>query len=57
MPKCKNLLSEWDSLTVSEKNSALRQLIDRIVLTKTKRNKKNQKNSEFTIDVYPKVPK
>lgn len=57
VPKCKNLLSEWDSLTVSEKNSALRQLIDRIVLTKTKRNKKNQKNSEFTIDVYPKVPK
>ena len=57
VPKCKNLLSEWGSLTVPEKNSALRQLIDRIVLTKTKRNKKNQKNSEFTIDVYPKVPK
>lgn len=57
VPKCKNLLSEWGSLTVPEKNSALRQLIDRIILTKTKRNKKNQKNSEFTIDVYPKVPK
>ena len=57
VPKCKNLLSEWGSLTVPEKNSALKQLIDRIDLTKTKRNKKNQKNSEFTIDVYPKVPK
>lgn len=57
VPRCKNLLSEWENLTVPEKNSALKSLIDKIILTKVKRNKKGQKNSEFSIDVYPKVPK
>lgn len=57
VPKCKNLLSEWETLTIPEKNSALKSLIEKIILSKTKRNKKGQKQSEFSIDIYPKVPK
>ena len=39
------------------KNSALKVLIEKIMFTKTKRNKKGQDRSDFEIDVFPKVPK
>ena len=43
VPRCKNLLGEWGRLTIPEKNSALKVLIEKIMFTKTKRNKKGQK--------------
>ena len=57
VPRCKNLLGEWGRLTIPEKNSALKVLIEKIMFTKTKRNKKGQDRSDFEIDVFPKVPK
>ena len=57
VPRCKNLLGEWGKLTIPEKNSALKVLIEKIMFTKTKRNKKGQDRSDFEIDVFPKVPK
>ena len=57
VPRCKNLLGEWGRLTIPEKNSALKVLIEKIMFTKTKRNKKRQDRSDFEIDVFPKVPK
>lgn len=57
VPQCNNLLDSWDKLDSAGKNSALKILIDKIVFTKSKKNSKKQNKSDFTIDVYPKVPK
>lgn len=57
VPECKHLLDSWDNLDSEGKNSALKSIIDKIIYTKSKKNTKKKKISEFTIDVYPKVPK
>lgn len=57
IPQFRNLLDAWQKLNIEGKNSLLKGLIDKIVFTKTKKNRKGQKNSDFTIDVYPKVPR
>lgn len=57
IPKCQNLLDAWPELDASGKNSALKALLDKIVLTKTKKNTRSHRDSEFKIDVYPKVPR
>lgn len=57
VPQCRNLLDAWEELDTEGKNTALKSLIDKIVLTKTKKNARGQKSSDFMIDVYPKVPR
>jgi len=57
IPKCQNLLNIWPQLDTVGKNESLKSLIDKIYLTKTKKNTKQHKDSEFYIDVYPKVPR
>ena len=57
VPECKHLLDSWDNLDSEGKNSALKSIIDKIIFTKSKKNTKKKNTSEFTIDVYPKVPK
>lgn len=57
IPHCNNILDSWDKLDAAGKNTALKSLIDKIVFTKTLKNTKSTKRSDFTIDVYPKVPK
>lgn len=57
IPKCKNILGIWENLDNEGKNAALKSLINKIILTKKKKNTKGQKSSYFTIDVYPKVPR
>lgn len=57
IPRCQNLLDSWDSLDTPGKNTALKSLVEKIVLTKTKKNTRSNRDSEFTIDVFPKVPR
>ena len=54
VPRCKNLLGEWGRLTIPEKNSALKVLIEKIMFTKTKRNKKGQDRSDFELMCFQK---
>ena len=57
IPKCEYLLAhywEWDAST---KNDVLKELIEKVVYTKTKKNsKKDGDLATFKLEVYPKVP-
>lgn len=55
-PQYRNLSDIWTKLGAEEKNTVLKCLIDKIVLTKKKKNVKGQSSSEFVIDIYPKIP-
>lgn len=57
IPKCKNLLDEWETLDAAGKNTLLKDLIDKVVFSKTTRNTKSKHNSDFSITVYPKLPR
>lgn len=52
-----NLSDTWDCLNTSDKNAALKELIDKIILTKNKKATRNHRESEFTLDIYPKIPR
>lgn len=56
IPKVNALLANYDSLTPVEKNSALKELIEKIVYSKTEKNTRgNIEEVLFTLDVYPKI--
>lgn len=56
IPKCETLLASYDSLSPVEKNTSLKELIDKIVYTKNIKNKRgNVDEVLFTLDVYPKI--
>lgn len=56
VPKCETLLSNYNLLSPIEKNTFLKELIDKIVYTKNVKNKRgNVDEVLFTLDVYPKI--
>lgn len=56
IPKCEALLTSYNSLSPVEKNTSLKELIDKIVYTKNTKNKRgNVDEVLFTLDVYPKI--
>lgn len=58
IPKCKKLIDNYEFLSVQEKNRFLKELIDRIVYTKTERNQRGKGGTaNFTLEIYPRVPR
>lgn len=58
IPATKSLLGSYWSLNAQERNKALKMLLDSIVYTKDKRNKKGEKDvSTYEIVLKPKIPK
>ena len=58
IPKCKKLIDNYEFLSVQEKNRFLKELIDRIVYTKTERNQRGRgSTANFTLEIYPRVPR
>lgn len=58
IPKCKKLVDNYEFLSVQEKNRFLKELIDRIVYTKTERNQRGRgSTANFTLEIYPRVPR
>lgn len=56
VPKCETLLASYDSLTPIEKNNALKELIGKIIYTKTEKNTRgNIDDVLFTLDIFPKI--
>lgn len=56
IPKCEALLKNYSSLSPAEKNSALKELLGKIVYTKSKKNTRgNLDEILFTLDIYPKI--
>lgn len=56
IPKCRALLENYDFLSPVEKNTLYKELIDKIVYTKTKRSTRGNLNEIlFTLDIYPKI--
>lgn len=56
VPKCEALLENYYSLSTTERNASLKDLIDKIIYTKTVKNKRgNVDEVLFTLDVYPKI--
>ena len=55
IPKCQKALENWDELTVPEKNTVLKSLVEKIIFTKTERNTKSKQDAYFSIDVFPRV--
>ena len=58
IPRCKKLIDNYNYLSVQDKNRFLKELIDRIVYTKTERNKRGCGNTaNFQLEIYPRVPR
>lgn len=58
IPKCKKLIDNYDSLSIEEKNRFLKELIDRIVYTKTERNQRGKGGTaNFKLEIWPRVPR
>ncbi len=59
LPKVKHLLEVYYTIdSIEEKNNMLKELIDKIVYTKTEKNKRGEGHiPKFTLDIYPKLPK
>ena len=58
IPKCKRLIDNYDMLTVKEKNQFLKELIDKIVYTKTERNQRGKGDTaNFKLEIWPRVPR
>lgn len=57
IPKCKKVLKNWNSYSVAEKNTALKELIEKIDFTKTEKNTRLKQDAPFSIIVHPKVSK
>lgn len=58
LPKIKNLIDTYSDSTIDTKNKMLSEVLYKVTYEKTQRNKKGQlKNANFTIHVYPRVPK
>jgi len=56
IPRCKELLANYDKLSVSAKNEALRELIDHVIYNKDVKNKKGHANDiTFTLDIFPRI--
>lgn len=56
IPKCRVLLENYDFLSPAEKNTLYKELIEKIVYTKTKRSSRgNLDEILFTLDIYPKI--
>lgn len=59
IPKVEKVLDMYDSIQdASEKNRMLKEVIDKVYYLKTTRNKKGQSDlPNFTIELFPKIPK
>lgn len=58
IPKCEDLLAHYWTWDIPTKNQFLRELIEKAVYTKSKRNTwKNGDDVSFTLDIYPKIQK
>ena len=55
VPKCQELLNAWDTFDAADKNTALKNVIERIDFTKTEKNARGQRHSSFSIDVFPRI--
>lgn len=56
VPKCEALLATYDSLSPVEKNNALKELIGKIVYSKSVKNTRGNLNEVlFTLDIFPKI--
>nr|DAN97701.1 MAG TPA: integrase [Caudoviricetes sp.] len=59
IPKTERLLNVYSTLTdATEKNTLLKEVIDKVYYIKTKRNKKGQGDTpNFSLELFPKLPK
>ncbi len=58
IPSCKELLSCYWDLSVQDRNKALKMLLESVEYTKTKRNRKGDKdNPTFTLNLKPRIPR
>lgn len=56
IPKCRALLENYDFLSPAEKNALYKELIEKMVYTKTRRsNRGNLDEILFALDIYPKI--
>ena len=55
VPKCQELLNAWDTFDAADKNTALKNVIERIDFAKTEKNARGQRHSSFSIDVFPRI--
>ena len=58
IPSCKELLSCYWDLSIQDRNKALKMLLESVEYTKTKRNRKGDKdNPTFTLNLKPRIPR
>lgn len=58
IPKCKRLIDNYNTLSVKEKNQFLKELIDKVVYTKTERNQRGKGDTaNFKLEIWPRVPR
>lgn len=58
IPKCKKLIDNYEMLSTEEKNRFLKELIDKIVYTKTERNQRGKGGTaNFKLEIWPRVPR
>lgn len=58
IPACQNLLDCYQDLSVQERNTALKLLLESIEYRKTKKNKRGEKDvASFTLTIKPKIPR
>ena len=58
IPKCKVLIENYGELSVDEKNRFLKELIEKIVYTKTERNQRGKGGTaNFKLEIWPRVPR
>lgn len=56
LPKYEALLENYSFLSPAEKNSSLKELIERVVYTKSQKNTRSNPNEIlFTLDIFPKI--
>ncbi len=58
LPSCENLLEHYWSLSVQERNKALKLLIESVEYKKTVRNRRGEKDiASFELTIKPRIPR
>lgn len=56
-PRCKYLIDNYSDLTIESKNQLLRELLEKVVYTKTEKNKRGEGTKpNFELEIFPRVP-
>lgn len=56
-PRCKYLIDNYADLSIENKNQLLRELLEKVVYTKTEKNKRGEGTKpNFELEIFPRVP-